>query len=419
MRKAFFMYFIAALFLFFEMAVQVSPSVMTVQLSRDLNMSFLGLGIMSGFYFYSYTCMQIPSGLLFDRFNPRKVIMLSVLTCVLGCLFLGFAANVEMACIARLLMGFGSAFAFVSVLVVTVDLFPARYFAILTGVTQMLAALGAMSGQWPVHMLVNRIGWRHSMIFFALVGLMIIFIVYHFLKYEKVPIKIQSSAQKSALLKNLKKIIMQSQTWYLAFYACLLWAPMSAFASLWGVPFLKQVDHLSNGQAAFSCSLMWLGLAIASPLLGYFATQWCSKKMGLMISSAIGFLSFGLVMLCHWSFIPLSMLLFLSGAACAGQALSFALVKDNALSNTVASAIAFNNMAVVISGALFQPLIGAVLHCLKGNAENNFYFSSFLILSAYFFAYLIARFCIQEKKMFFYRKKILFLNQVSYSKIIK
>ena len=168
--KAGLMYGLTTLFLFFEMALQVSPSVMTTVLMHDLDLTALSLGLMSGCYFYSYALMQIPSGVLLDRFNPKYVISLAILICVGGCFLLAFSENMLEACLARLLMGLGSSFAFVSVLVITTDLFPAKYFAILTGVTQMLAALGAMSGQFPVHFLLGRLGWRNTLLIFALPG---------------------------------------------------------------------------------------------------------------------------------------------------------------------------------------------------------------------------------------------------------
>ena len=66
-----FVFFLAAVFLIFEMAVQVSPSVMTKQLMQDFSINAAALGWMSSVYFYSYTIMQIPSGLLYDRFGPK------------------------------------------------------------------------------------------------------------------------------------------------------------------------------------------------------------------------------------------------------------------------------------------------------------------------------------------------------------
>lgn len=395
LKKSLILYFIASAFLIFEMAVQVSPSVMTNQFMHYLQMSVFGLGVMSGCYFYSYTAMQIPSGILFDRFNPRIVIFLSILTCVLGCLLLGCAMNIVIACLARLLMGFGSAFAFVSVLVVTADLFPSKHFALMTGVTQMLAALGAMSGQLPVHLLVNAIGWRNTLFLFAIIGLLIAFMVFNFLHYEKTPAPaLKNNFANSPI--NFTAILRNRQTWYIALYACMLWAPMSAFTSLWGVPFLKAVDHLSAGKAAFFCSLMWLGLALASPLLGYLSTRANNRKSFLTLSAGLGLLCFFNILFFQMHGFVLALLLFLAGAACSGQALSFTLVKENNKNGVVASAIAFNNMAVVISGALFQPVIGWLLKEIVGSVSYEYRAALSVVLITCLIGFLIALIFINE-----------------------
>lgn len=399
--QAAFMYGIVSFFLFFEMAVQVSPSVMSYQLMHDLHIGSFGLGIMSGIYFYTYTAMQVPSGLLFDKYNPRLLITLSVLTCAAGTLLFAVAGNIYMGCFARLLMGFGSAFAFVSVLVVTADLFKSKYFAAMTGVTQMLAAFGAMAGQMPISALLSHIDWRNTLLVLSVIGVVLSGIVWKFLNYERTsvaPIKTQGRMQ---LKVNLKKIATHSQTWYVAFYACLLWAPMSSFASLWGVPFLMNVDHLSQNTAAFLCSLMWLGLAVASPLLGMLSTGLNNRVMPLAISALVGAIAFYLVVQGHFSPFLLGILLFLAGAACAGQALSFAVVKENNLDSEKATAIAFNNMAVVISGAIFQPLIGKLIESDKTGSVssyniNHFKGGLFIVLFAYIIGFLVALFCIKE-----------------------
>ncbi|OGT46691.1 MAG: hypothetical protein A3E82_01225 [Gammaproteobacteria bacterium RIFCSPHIGHO2_12_FULL_38_11] len=385
-KKSLTLYFIASAFLIFEMAVQVSPSVMTTQLMQHLQMSVFGLGIMSGCYFYSYTAMQIPSGILLDRFNPRFVMVSAILTCVLGCVLLGSASTMLMACFARLLMGFGSAFAFVSVLVVTADLFSSRHFAVMTGMTQMLAALGAMSGQLPVHFLVTTLGWRNTLFVFAIIGTVIATLVFYFLHYKRI--------DTHTLLNNninIKAILRNKQTWFVAIYACLLWAPMSAFTSLWGVPFLKNIDHLSAANAAFFCSLMWIGLAIASPLLGFLSTRAHNRKLFLILSAGLGLFCFSIILFFKLKGLMLAALLFLAGAACSGQALSFTVVKENNHRSVAASAIAFNNMAVVISGALFQPFVGWLL-----NETGNYRLSLSIVLIAYLLGFLMAVFGITE-----------------------
>lgn len=410
--KAILSYIIVALYLFFEMGVQVSPSVMTTQLQHDLTINAFGLGLMSGFYFYTYTAMQIPSGMLFDRFSPRYVIALSILICSLGCFAFGLSTNIYLGSLSRLLMGFGSAFAFVAVLVVTADLFPSKHFALITGITQMLAAFGAMSGQMPLSYAVTHLGWRNTMFMLAMIGLLLALFVWIILNYKKTIITENTTEEKISLFKRFHYIISDRQSWYIALYACLLWAPMSGFASLWGVPFIQNVYGLQRHSAALICSLMWLGLAFASPLLGWLSTILRTRVWPLAISALIGAVAFGALLQFHIHYLWIAaVLIFISGAACSGQALSFTVVKENNSMWQRATAIAFNNMAVVISGAIFQPVLGRLLdfHC-KGGTEktmqaaacqsNHFRLSMILIFAAYLISFLIAALFIKES----YRK---------------
>lgn len=388
--KALSMYIAASLFLFFEMALQVSPSVMAFQLMHDLSIGTFALGIMSGCYFYTYTLMQVPSGRLLDKFNPRVIITISISICCLGAILLSVANGVIIACAARLLMGFGSAFAFVSVLTVTADLFKSKYFATLTGVTQMLAALGAMSGQLPISLVVHHLGWRDSMQAFAGIGFVLAVLIFGYLRYERSAPSTNLSEYNIPPSHPIREIISNSQTWYIALYACLLWAPMSGFTSLWGVPFLVKVDGLSHTSAAFTCSLMWVGLAVASPLLGHISTKFSNRKLPLSLSALFGAIGFGLVLILHLNAFWLAIALLVAGAACAGQALSFALVKENNAKTIIATAIAFNNLAVVISGAIFQPFIGWLLKVFPFGVEADYRLALSVIFLTYLVGFIIA-----------------------------
>lgn len=402
LKKALLLYCVAALFLIFEMAVQVAPSVMAPDLMRDLHLGAYALGLMSGFYFYTYTAMQLPSGLLFDRFKPRIIITLSILICSAGCVLFALAQHYYLGCLARLLTGFGSAFAFVSVLVVASDLFKSKYFALLAGITQMLAAFGAMLGQMPISLLIGHLGWRHTLFLLAGIGFVLALIVWRLMNYEKLPEQTQCHFSATANSKHsLQRIFKNPQTWFIALYACLLWAPMSGFASLWGVSFLMKADGLSAAGAAFYCSLMWLGLALASPLLGIIASITNNKWLLLVLSSVVGALAFGLILTTPLHGFMLGLLLVLAGGACAGQALSFAVIQDINARSVKATAIAFNNMAVVVSGAIAQPLIGHLLANGSLNDLSHYALSDYkrglsVILIAYAAAAFIALFFIQR-----------------------
>ena len=406
--RAFLLYLLVTLFLIFEMAVQVSPSIMTLQLMEELKLNTFQLGIMSGIYFYTYAFMQIPAGILLDRFSPRYIVTIAVMLCIAGTFLFGFTHDIYTGCLGRLLMGTGSAFAFISVLVVTADLFPSKYFSILTGVTQMLAAFGAMIGQLPLSILVNAIGWRSTLFLLTIIGLLLTVSVWHFLRYKKESKVPMINCRE--LIHSLQKVINKKQTWIVGAYAMLLWAPMSCFTSLWGVPYLMVVYGLKQTVAASLMASMWLGLALASPVLGWFSTVAKSRTLPLWLSAFIGSISFAIILIYPATNIPfIAILLFIAGAACSGQALSFTSIKENNDSSNKGTAIAFNNMAVVVSGAILQPLIGKILQVLHPVAVSNlvseqttvyatmpFKQSMLVVLFCYLIGAIIAFFFIKE-----------------------
>lgn len=347
-------------FLAYEMAIQVSPAIITKQLMAELHLDALGLGIMAGCYYYTYTFMQVPAGLLLDRYPIAKIMILPILACSIGVILFGLGNTVIHASFARMLMGAGSAFAFIAVLVVAADIFPARHFALLAGLTQLLAALGAMVGGWPLVPLFAQAGWRTGMICLGVVGIVLAIMIKLWVKYPK-PTRIQYR-ESIKLTDSLKTILSNPQTWYLAVYACLLWAPMAAFASLWGIPYLQTAYSLSDSSAAGLNSLLWIGIALGSPLLGWWSDNIRKRKLPLACASAVGLNCMAAMI--YFEHLPLwllGILLFLIGMACSGQALSFALVKENNLPKNNAAAIGFNNMAVVIAGAIFQPVVGKLI----------------------------------------------------------
>lgn len=361
--KALFIFLLTALFLCYEMGVQVSPSVMTQYLMQDLAITTVGLGFMSGFYFYTYTLMQIPAGLLFDRFKVRWVVIVPLSFCAFGTFVFSQADNIVWGSMGRLLMGAGSAFAFIAVLVVASDLFSAKRFALMAGLTQMLAAFGAMLGEAPLLPLIQNFGWRGTMLFLTGIAVILIVLIAWFVRYEKCDsFETHSSVEKTSIFSSLKIIGSSKQSWWIAVYACLLWAPMAAFASLWGVPLLEKLYGIDKLTATGWVALMWIGIAVGSPLIGWWSDYIKSRRLPLTLSGIIGFVS--MLFVISGSDAPqvlIGVALFLAGAACSGQALSFAVVNDNSLDKTRAAAIGFNNMAVVIAGAIFQPLVGILI----------------------------------------------------------
>jgi len=259
-------YTLAALFLLYEMALQVSPSVMTSHLMEDFKINAMVLGIMVSFYFYSYTIMQIPVGILFDRFSARILIASAVFICSIGAFFFGGTHHITYAAMGRFLMGIGSAFAFVGVLVVAARWFPGRYFAFLVGVAQLLAAVGALSGELPLAALLETFSWRVVVMILGGVGMVLTILCLVVVRDN--PEKNRHIPYSHHLMSELKEIVKSAQTWWIALYAFCGWGPVAVFAALWGMPYLRVRYDIPVTKAALAMAMVWVGLGITSPILG-------------------------------------------------------------------------------------------------------------------------------------------------------
>lgn len=406
--KAILIYLLAALFLCFEMALQISPAVMTPELKTSLKLTNFSLGIISGVYFITYTIMQIPSGMMYDRKNICKILTTAIFLCALGSIGFSMSEGFYTAAISRMFMGLGSAFAFISVLTVSARYFQRKYFALLTGIAQLLAAIGGMAGSLPVAWLINEFSWRTTMLIFSAIGfILMIIVLWAFNDLPKIhPDNTDLSninIQKPKLFRCVLNIIKSKQHWYTFFYAFFNWAPVIAFASLWGVPFLKTAYKLSSVDAAGLCSLIWLGIGLSSPIIGGLSDYIKRRNILLGLTALIGGIAAYLVIYHPNHSIPvLAILLFLTGVGSSGQILSFAVVQDNTPKKSISTAIGINNMGVVASGIIFQPLIGKLMMIFNTETgiSQTLVFQKALILvpASFIMCVLITVFLIKETR---------------------
>lgn len=405
-HRSIFMYLIASLFLIYEMGIQVSPSVMTHDLMRDFNVNAAVLGMMVSAYFYSYTLMQIPAGILYDHFGPRTLLTIAAVLCSLGTLFFAGTETVYAAAFGRFLMGIGSAFAFVGVLVIAARWFDGKYFAFLVGMTQLLSVLGAICGAAPLAKGVDILGWRWMMYVLVVIGLVLAGLAVIFLKDRPDHMHQDFLKPEKHLWRHLKQVVGQTQTWALAVYAFSGWGPVIVFAALWGVPYLMQRYGITNVTASFATMLMLLGGGLFSPVIGYLSNRMKRRLPLLWLGSALG---------CATSVIMLTVpgipfwgvagLLFLMGVGTSVHTLTFAIVQDINKPTVTATGMGFNNMAVVIGGALLQPLVGFILTkawdgTIVGGVPvyqvSNFETALFIIPIIYLIGLLFSLFCIKE-----------------------
>ncbi|ETO93568.1 major facilitator family transporter [Legionella longbeachae] len=334
---------------------------------QTFRVSAAGFGVISAFYFYAYAPMQLPAGLLFDRYGPRKLMTVALMLCAFGSFFFASTDSVFTASIGRFLIGIGSAFSFIGVLVLLSRWFPPQHFAILAGIAQLMSSIGAMFGEMPLAALIGQVGWRNASFILAAIGFFLALLLWAFIRdYPHQSTQSLPTQRFRDEWKRLKEVCRRSYTWLTGAYAFAIWTPIAVFAALWGVPFLQEKYQVSVVTASGMCSMIWLGIGIGSPLLGWISDRFNSRRLALGISSVFGLSATLLILYADVSMSWGYVVLFLLGLGAGGQTVSFAVVKDNNPAHLVGTACGFNNLSVLVGGAIFQPLVGVILHRSEG-----------------------------------------------------
>ncbi|MBS3905008.1 MAG: MFS transporter [Simkania sp.] len=355
---------LAALFYFYEFLLRVSPSVMVPELMTSFGITASSVGILSAFYLYAYAPMQLPVGILMDRFGVKKILSIACIICGLGALLFASAHHLVVASAGRLLIGASSAFAFIAMVYVTSHWFPLKKRAFLIGVANSVAMLGASAGTGPLTVVVHHIGWRMSIILFGLIGVAMGIIVYIILRGDRhnMEVEKETSHIKTGLLENLKQVVSKKNTWVNALSALFFYMTTTAFAGLWGLSFVQLAYGVSKEIAGYAMSMVFAGWLVGGPLTGLLS-DFMGKRTSTIRIGVLGALIclIPVIYFPTMSIYAVYVLLFLVGLFSSAELLSFSLAIELNSTRAKATAAAFTNFLISCGDAVVQPFVGFLL----------------------------------------------------------
>ncbi len=366
-----------SMFFLVDYIVRVSPSVLTPTLMTQFHADAFAIGGFAGFFYYAYISMQIPVGVLVDRFGPKKLLVISTAICAISTFMFASMDSLIFGYISRLLLGFGAAFAFVGTLKLISLWFSAKRFALLAGITQALGMVGATIGQGPMATLYQNFGWRSCMyglaIFFVILCLLILFIVRDANPYlEHTDINTKENLK---IFPSLCFVLKSKQTWLNCFYIGLLYGPTTCFGEQWGASFLAQSQGISIEQAGHQTGILFIGLAVGCPILGYISDI-LKRRLIVMRASALVCLItlFLIIYIPNNDFVHYGAptILFIFGFFNSGIVISYALAAEINRRQYTGMALGLTNMLTIIIGAVMIPIVGFILdHLWNGIITNG------------------------------------------------
>lgn len=346
-------------FYLYEYILRASTGVITDALMSDFGISALAVGSLAGLYYFAYVPLQVPCGVIVDNLGPRRVISFSALLCVSGSLLFATSENLLLAQIGRTLIGAGSACAYISCMKIASEWFHSSKFAMIAGVSMMMGTFGGIFGGKPFAYLANSQGWRHAMLLAASIGIVVMIVSW--LVVRDRPEGKPKLIHSENLFDGLKEIIAKPQNWLIGLYGLVMYLPLSAFAELWGVPYLMQRFSVNNEQASYGTLMVFVGYAVGCALSAWLSDKWSSRKRVMSVSVTGTFFGFIAVLYLPTDYTTTLGLLFVTGAVSGLSILYFAAAKESNSSAISATIVGFTNALVMVSGLVFQPLLGALI----------------------------------------------------------
>lgn len=367
----------AAAFYCYEYLLRIMPGQMLPELQsaftiRGQFLDATSVTVLVAFYNYAYTPMQLPVGLLMDRYGPRWILTIAVICCAVGTALFGTTSSWWVAAFGRFLIGFGSAFAFVGVLKLASTWLPPNRFALVSGLTTTLAMVGGMLGGIILTDLIQKIGWQDTILYSSYVGFVLVPIIWlivrdspsHFKKIgdpQDLSTDSGNNVSYSQLWLDIKQAVRNKQIWINGMIGGLIMMPTMVFPELFGKLYLQTVHNFDEGLASRAVTMVFLGWAVGGPLAGFFSDWMLRRKAPLMVGSLLTtILLFVFLYYPALSVFQIKAILFLIGVVSSVEVICFAIGRENCSANLAGTAVAVTNF-LVVAFAFTQILVSKIL----------------------------------------------------------
>ena len=323
-----------------------------------------------------YSLAQIPTGMLIDRFGPRRLLVIGSIIMGIGQVVLGFTSNYWVAIAARLLIGAGDATAFLSVMRILPYWFPLHRTPMFTQVTSSLGQLGQFMSALPFAMLLGWGGWTMAFVTLGAVGILIAVAAAVAVADSPESLGIvpkpkeKPNAKPESTAALLSTVFLSPVAWQAFFIHWIGLGATNVFVMLWGVPLMTAGMDFSKTSAGWVLTWFSVCMVLVGPLHGRLS----SRARGFRPWLALGFVAIHcavwvLFFLFGGSYLSLFILISVVSLCTPVANYGFDIVRENLDRRVVATATGLGNMGGFIATVIGAQLVGMVLDHL-GNGPD-------------------------------------------------
>lgn len=375
-----FIWGIAAFFFLYEFFLRTFLGSLEPQIMASLRLNATSFSILGSCYYLTYGLMQIPVGIIVDRVGVKLTMSFAALVCGVAALLFAGAQGFGTGLAGRLLMGFGSSFAFIALLVIAREWFPRKNFGLFAGLSQLIGTMGPILAGGPLVLFLKAEGldWRQLIGGLAFVGIGIAVVSFIFVRIPKHsnPDAIQLLKPRMPLRQQVMMLLTNRQAWYVAVYSALIYTAIATLGAIWGERVLM-AKGLNQEAAADAVSVLWIGYALGCPATGFVSDQIKRRRTVLIALGLLAMVATGLLRWVHdGSFLLFASVFFMIGFAGGAQNVGFATIVEKVTDRLSATSMGLNNGLMLLFDTVNPVIFGVLVTVTLANKNSNDFVSS-------------------------------------------
>ncbi|SDX81906.1 MFS transporter [Halopenitus persicus] len=263
---------------------RLSTAVLAADLMRALSMSGAQLGTLHAVFFLVYSLLQLPTGILVDRFGPRLTAAAGAAVMNLAAVWFALAGSYATALAARFLIGLGGSLIFVAVLRFCANWYRPDEFGTMSGLSFAVGGAGGLLATTPLAVVVSAAGWRTTMAGLGAAGIAVAVALLILVRDTPSEAGLAAITEASSqdrpstaeVGRYAARVLSDRWAWAVALLLYCTGGVQLTLIGLWGIPYVVQVYDVSVTTASTITLLGGLGTAVGPPAFG-----WLSDRTGI------------------------------------------------------------------------------------------------------------------------------------------
>ena len=297
---------ILALAYFFVYFHRVSSAVVSTEMQTTFGVSTAAsLGLLSSVYFYAYTVMQLPSGLLTDSWGPRRTVSIFTLIAAAGAILTGIASSFEQVIAGRLLIGAGVAMVYIPTMKILANWYRKNEFASLSGILLAVGNIGAISSAGPLALMSEALGWQQVFLILGVISLALAVAAFAITRDRPSDLNLPSIQEIEAMefgepvseARVMEKIPMVQalkmtfgagmKFWPLAVWFFFMYGSIMVYQGLWAGPFYHDILGWDKATYGLVLTFIGIGMILGCPTAGYISDKILKSRKKVLIIGTV------------------------------------------------------------------------------------------------------------------------------------